>query len=523
MFRRFGILALAAFFAVGVPSRSGAQAPALRVGLPSIPTVLDPATALECSMPFIARQGFDTLVQYRDGSSDIEPGLAIQWTVSRDGLSWTFRLREGVRFHDGTPLHARQVAESLDRIIVPAHPLAPSPNPAGPRLLRGAPGVIKDILTPDQRTVQINLILPYAPLLTVLAHPVFSIVHPTTGATRWVGTGPFALGDAGPGRLVLEANASYWAAPPRSPRVVLVETPDQARAEADLDARSLDLVLPAGAPLRMQGALSLPGWRIGYLAIHTEKDPWRRRKVRQAVAAALSPPALTTAVEPAGGALGAFLPRAVWSSVEQPVPLLGGDAAMARRLMGEAGVGQAVVAALVADGSIGPEAPRVVEAIRVALGAASITVRPRIEPGDAALHAAQSGSHDLAYFEARVDGGDPHLLLYPLSTSEGTTRGPTATNFSFYRNARLDDLLIRASQIAFRPERQRIYARAQAFLSEELPWLPLYVRLNWAVARPDLRGFRLHPSGNHRLAGAWIESAPPPGLGPPALTPPRAP
>ena len=499
MFRRFGILALAAFFAVGVPSRSGAQAPALRVGLPSIPTVLDPATALEGSMPFIARQVFDTLVQYRDGSSDIEPGLAIQWTVSRDGLSWTFRLREGVRFHDGTPLQARQVAESLDRIIVPAHPLAPSPNPAGPRLLRGAPGVIKDILTPDQRTVQINLILPYAPLLTVLAHPVFSIVHPTTGATRWVGTGPFALGDAGPGRLVLDANASYWAAPPRSPRCSM-RACAKGRTEADLDARSLDLVLPAGAPLRMQGALSLPGWRIGYLAIHTEKDPWRRRKVRQAVAAALSPPALTTAVEPAGGALGAFLPRAVWSSVEQPVPLLGGDAAMARRLMGEAGVGQAVVAALVADGSIGPEAPRVVEAIRVALGAAGITVRPRIEPGDAALHAAQSGSHDLAYFEARVDGGDPHLLLYPLSTSEGTTRGPTATNFSFYRNARLDDLLIRASQIAFRPERQRIYARAQAFLSEELPWLPLYVRLNWAVARPDLRGFRLHPSGNHRLA-----------------------
>src|SRR2546428_6344124 len=337
MLRRFGVLALAAFFAIGGPSRSGAQAPALRVGLPSIPAVLDPATTLEGSMPFIARQVCDTLVQYRDGSSEMEPGLAIQWTVSRAGVSCTFRLREGVRFRDGTPLHARQVAESLDRIIVPAHPLAPSPNPAGPRLLRGAPGVIKDILTPDQRTVQINLILPYAPLLTVLAHPVFSIVHPTTGATRWVGTGPFALGEAGAGRLVLESNAAYWAAPPRSPRVVLVETPDQARAEADLDARSLDLVIPAGAPLRMQGALSLPGWRIGYLAIQTEKDPWRRRKVRQPVPAALSPPALTTAVDPAAVVPGAFLPRGICSAVEQPIPILGRDAATATHLTGEAG------------------------------------------------------------------------------------------------------------------------------------------------------------------------------------------
>src|SRR6266853_4706758 len=298
MFRRFGILALAAFFAVGVPSRSGAQAPALRVGLPSIPTVLDPATALEGPMPFIARQVFDTLVQYRDGSSDIEPGLAIQWTVSRDGLSWTFRLREGVRFHDGTPLHARQVAESLDRIIVPAHPLAPSPNPAGPRLLRGAPGVVKEILTPDQRTVQINLLLPYAPILTVLAHPVFSVAHSGTGAMRWIGTGPYSVSEVSPGRITLDANPSYWAAPPRSARLAFLEAGDSGRAQADLDSRGLDLLIPAGAPSRMQGALSVPGWRIGYLAMQTEKEPFKRKKVRQAIAAALSPAAITTSVEP---------------------------------------------------------------------------------------------------------------------------------------------------------------------------------------------------------------------------------
>ena len=119
----------------------------------------------------------------------------------------------------------------------------------------------------------------------------------------------------------------------------------------------------------------------------------------------------------------------------------------------------------------------------------------------------QSGAHDLALAEARAEAGDPHLLLYPLSTSEGAVRGPTATNFSFYRNARLDDLLIRASQISFRPERQRVYARAQAFLAEEIPWIPLYVRLHWAVARPEVRNFRLHPSGNHRLDRAWVEAA----------------
>jgi len=285
---RVGAL-VAVVAALAPPVSAGAQGALLRVGLPSIPAVLDPATALDGAVPLIARQVFETLVQYREGSSDVEPGLATSWTVSRDGLQWTFRIRDGVRFHDGTPLTARHVAESLDRIIVPAHPLAPSPNPAGPRLLRGSPGVVKEILTPDQRTVQINLLLPYAPLLTVLAHPVFSVAHSGTGAMRWIGTGPYSVSEVSPGRITLDANPSYWAAPPRSARIAFLEAGDSGRAQADLDSRGLDLLIPAGAPSRMQGALSVPGWRIGYLAMQTEKEPFKRKKVRQAIAAALSP------------------------------------------------------------------------------------------------------------------------------------------------------------------------------------------------------------------------------------------
>lgn len=492
---------------LGAPGSAGAQGAPLRVGIPTIPAVLDPAIALDGSVPLVARQVFDTLVQYREGSSDVEPGLASSWTVSRDGLSWSFRLRDGVRFHDGTPLTSRQVAESLDRIIVPGHALAPSPNPGGPRLLRGSPGVVKEVLTPDPKTVQINLILPYAPILTVLAHPVFSIAHSGTGATRWIGTGAYSVSEVSPGRITLDANPSYWAGAPRTPRIVLLDAADAGKAEADLEARNLDVLIPASAPSRMQGALSMAGWRIGYLAVQHEHEPFRRKKVRQAIAAALSPAGTTTSVEPLAIALGLYLPRAVWSSAETPLLALA-DPAAAKRLLGEAGVGQGITASLVADAGAGPEVTRVAETIRLALGAASIAVNVRALGTDAALQAMQNGTHDLALAEAQAEAGDPHMLLYPLSTSEGAVRGPTATNFSFYRNARLDDLLIRASQISFRLDRQRLYSRAQGFLAEEIPWIPLYVRLHWAVTRPEVRNFRLHPSGNHRLDRAWIESAP---------------
>jgi len=507
MSHRSDLLALALLAVLAFPGSAIAQGVPLRVGLPSIPVVLDPATALDGAVPFMARQVFDTLVQYREGSSDIEPGLATAWTVSRDGLAWTFRLRDGVRFHDGTPLTSRQVAESLDRIVVPTHTMAPSPNPAGPRLLRGTPGVVKEILTPDSRSVQINLLQPYAPLLTVLAHPVFSVAYSGTGASRWIGTGPYAITEIGAGRVVLDANSTYWGGAPKSPRIVMVETPDQARGEADVEGRNLDILIPLSTPSRMQGSLSVASWRIGYLAMQYEHEPFKRKKVRQAIAAALSASTITGAVEPAAGVSGLFLPRGVWASADLS-QLTMGDHALARRLLGEAGVGQGVTASLVADGSAGPEVARVAEAIRSTLGGASITVNVKSLATEAALKAMQGGLPDLALAEAQADGGDPHMLLYPLSTSEGAVRGSTATNFSFYRNARLDDLLIRASQISFRPERLRVYRRAQAFLAEEIPWIPLYVRLHWAVTRPEVRNFRLHPSGFHRLDRAWVESAP---------------
>jgi peptide/nickel transport system substrate-binding protein len=111
--------------------------------------------------------------------------------------------------------------------------------------------------------------------------------------------------------------------------------------------------------------------------------------------------------------------------------------------------------------------------------------------------------------EATVSAGDPHLFLFPLSTSEEIVKDRPTFNVSFYRNPQLDDVLIRASQLGFRPERQRLYQRAQTVLAEEKPWLPLYVKLLWAVARPELRGLRLHPSGFPRLSTVALEGLPP--------------
>ncbi|MFQ5897877.1 MAG: ABC transporter substrate-binding protein [Candidatus Methylomirabilia bacterium] len=509
-----GFISLAAALVVVVlaPVPASAQFRGeLRVGVSEIPATLDPATALEGPIPLIAGHIFETLVRYREGGSDIEPNLATHWSVSRDGLTWRFTLRSGVRFHDGTLLTAPLVVASFERQLVRG-PLYPDPNLTWPALLRGLPGVVEGVRAPDTRTVQIRLALPYAPLLTVLAHPGFSVIHTATsddGTIRWLGTGPYRLSEISPDQIVLDTYAGYWGAVPRMERIVFVAVESDDQAEAELARKQLDLWIPSRPPRRTDGALSLPGWQVGLLAIQTEREPLARKKVRQAIAAALDPSLIALAVDPVAIPLRFMLPPGVWGD-HQGSPIMTSNPQAARALLAEAGLSEGVAPTLhIREGSGMINEARIAEAMRLALAQTGITLQIRSELPETVDHLARFGNHELVLTEAQVAGGDPHLLLYPLSTTEGASRGPMAKNLSFYRNSQLDDLLIRASQLGFRRERLRLYRRAQALLAEELPWIPLYVRLHWVVVRPGVRNFRLHPSGIHRLDRVWLERSRP--------------
>jgi ABC-type transport system substrate-binding protein len=152
--------------------------------------------------------------------------------------------------------------------------------------------------------------------------------------------------------------------------------------------------------------------------------------------------------------------------------------------------------------------PRLAATLEAALGAADIPVQVKTAATEAVRGALQAGEHEMALVEATVLGGDPHLLLFPLSTSEGASKGPRALNYSFYRNPRVDDVLVRAAQLSNRAERAKLYQRAQIILADDLPWLPLYVRLVWGVARPEIQNLRLHPTGFHRLNGVSLDPLP---------------
>jgi peptide/nickel transport system substrate-binding protein len=480
----------------------------LRVGVPGVPLALDPAAALDGTGPLIARQVFDTLVAYREGSTDIEPALATRWSVSRDGLVWSFVLRDGVRFHDGSALTAFEAAASFDRQIKP--PVA-APSPVWAALLRGNPGIVREVRASDARTLHVVLMQPYAPLLTILAHPGLSITRAATaadGTARLVGTGPYRVVDASAGRIALEAVAGHWGGQPRAERIVFLDIVNDDHAEAEFDGRALDIWFPAAPPRRPAGALSTPGTRVGYLAFQTEKEPFKRKKLRQAVAAALDPAVLSVALDRAAVPLPSFLPVGVWARREGS-PVLGGTREAVKALLRDGGWPAGERPTMLAPSDTdGVNVPKLAEAVQLMLGAADIPLQVRLEPTFKMRMALQSGEHEMSLVEGAVAGGDPHLFLFPLSTSEGATKGARALNFSFYRDPRLDDVLIRASQLANRTERLRLYQRAQGMLADEVPWIPVYVRLVWGVARPEVRNLRLHPTGFHRLSTVSLEAAP---------------
>lgn len=493
--RTFLILTL--FLAWSAPADAQARKE-LRVGVPGVPGAIDPATALDGAVPLIARQVFDTLVAYRDGSTDVEPALATRWTVSRDGLVWSFTLRDGVRFHDGAPLTGAEAAASFERLLQAA-----PPSPVWTALFRGTPGVVKGVRAADARTVQFVLSQPYAPLLTVLAHPGLGVTRtssPVEGATRMVGTGPYRIVDATSGRIAIESVGAHWSGAARTERIVFLDVANDDNAEAEFDARGLDIWFPLVPPRRTEWALSTIGTRVGYLAFQTEKEPFSRKKIRRAVAAALDPAIIGVALDRAAVPLPSFLPTGVWGRREGS-PIIGGTRESVKNLLAEGGWPKGFKPTLIVTEQTGPlDTRRLAETLQLMLGAADIPVQLRLESADLARMAMQAGDHEIALAEARVTGGDPHLFLYPLSASEGAVKGPQALNLSFYRNPRLDDVLVRASQLSFRPERAKLYQRAQVTLADELPWMPLYVRLVWGVARPEVRHLRLHPTGFHRLS-----------------------
>jgi peptide/nickel transport system substrate-binding protein len=275
-----------------------------------------------------------------------EPDLAESWTASPDGKVYTFKLRRGVRWHDGAPFTAADVKFTFERIL----------DPKSGSLLWSDFSVIDRIETPDSLTVRFVLRTPFAAFLTLLGYNAGIIPeHAFAGRPivddaefnrrRPIGTGPFRVVDAVPGSsLTLEANPDYYGAKPRLRRVVFKLVPDAGAQVAQLRAGELDLVTlePASLP----GVKGAPGIVIReatvpqhyYVAFNQRQALFKPPAVRRALDLAVNRRAIVDGVLKGSADLPVgTIPVALADWFADSLPRIPYDTAQALALLAAAG------------------------------------------------------------------------------------------------------------------------------------------------------------------------------------------
>ena len=481
---------------------------------------LDPARTSEIESLEVAEQVYGRLVRFAAGRLEPEPDLAVSWTVSDDGTLWTFDLRPGVRFHDGTPFDADAVVFSFERQIIPEHP-AHEADFVWTRAYHN----IRRVRAVSPLRVQFEIDRPYAPFLANLAMGPAAIVSPTA-VRHWgrefgrhpVGTGPYRFVEWIPGdRITLERNPDYWDTPARTRYLVLLAMPDSRQRLLALESGAADVIqqlAPDDLPLvRLHPDLRLamaPAALVSYLAMNTQRRPLNDPRIRRAIAHAIRREALVKLVYQGLGipAIGP-LPPNVWGA-RSDVVTYPYDPVRARKLLAEAGWqgDREPPLKLFAPSSASqymPAPARVAGIIKKCLGEVGIAVDVILSDPTDHQRALWAGEHDLALHGWFNDNGDPDSFLYTLLDSDNTT-GSRPSNIAFYSNGWFHDVIGMAQRTTDRTERERLYSQAQAILAIDVPWVPLAHSKVVFGERTSIRGLVVQPSamGLYR----WAEHVP---------------
>ena len=500
---------------------------------------LDPINVTDGESLIVCRQVFDGLLDFKPETTDLVPALATEVPEPEEGgRVYTFRLREGVRFHDGEPFNAEAVVFNFERWKNTGSPYhkgggSQSSNFAYYAGMFGGfddDSVIESVEAVDERTVRFTLREVQAPFLRNIAMSPFGIASPK--AIRedverfWknpVGTGPFKFVSWDQGSTVrLEKNPDWWGTDlpeeeggggPFVDRVVFRSIPDNTARVAALSGGQLsgaDGLTPDDVPTIEEDpnlkVITRPPMNIGYLAMNVQKEPFNDRRVRLAVAHAINMPEIVEAFFGDTGQVASNpYPPTIPYFREETEPYEY-DPERARRLLREAGLGDGFEAELwymPIPRPYMPDGKGIAQAMQRDLKEVGIDVRLVTREWGTYLEETGRGAHDMCLLGWTGDNGDPDNFLNVLLSSKTATK-TDAQNVAYYKNPELDRILERAASTIDEDERRRLYVRAQEIVHEDAPWAPI------AYAEPPLgfqnsvRGYHPSPTGGESFNSVRI-------------------
>ncbi len=464
-----GIVALApAAWAATTPQSGGT----LIYASGAEPDSLDPANTDSNPGENVGHMIHNYLVRF-DAEVKIHPDLATSWTQSKDGLTWTFKLRQGVKFHDGTPFNAEAVKYNFERFLGPEKPLKSSLHTP----------VIKSVDVIDDYTVRFNLKVPFAFFLNNLAHSASAIVSPAAHK-KWgkdltlhpTGTGPFKFVEWVRGdRVVLERNDDYYEGKPRLEKIIIrIVREDSARV---LGLEAGDYTLALRIPPEEVGRLMREG-RVRVLAAQTNRalrigfnlahKPLTDIRVRQALNYAIDKQSIVKNIYQD---MATVIPTVVGPYNVGYFPVKGYpyDPAMAKKLLAQAGYANGLTLNLWTPKGRYMKDFELTQAVQQQLAAVGVTTK--LETFDWASYltnlrkAKDESKFDLYLIGWAPSTGEARWGIYPITGC--SQEFPNGSNFSHYCNKELDQEIDKAVASKTLNERDEHMRKAQEILAKD--------------------------------------------------------
>jgi peptide/nickel transport system substrate-binding protein len=484
---------------------SAVRAADLSIALSADVTSMDPHYHNLTPNNNVAEHIFDTLVA-KDSRSRLKPGLAESWRAL-DDTTWEFKLRKGVKFHDGSDFTAQDVVFTLDRV----------PNvPNSPSSFATYTKQIVEKIVVDPLTIRFKTAMPYPLMPTDMSTIAIISARAAKGATTedfntgkaTIGTGPYkfvryAKGD----RIELTRNDAYWGTKGAWDRATLrIVANDPARVAALLagDVRAIENVPTADiARIAKSNDLSLYrtiSHRLMYLHLDSNRDrsphvtgkdgkpldrnPLKDVRVRRAISKAINRPALVDRVmEGAAVTTGQLMPEGLFGYTSalktEPYDLDG-----ARKLLAEAGYPDGFNITLHAPNDRYVNDEQIAQAIAQLLSRAGITTRVEAMPSSVYFTRGSKLEFSLMLVGWGADTAEASSPLKALLATFDPAKGMGAANRGRYSNPKMDALLAQALTVVDDVKRERLLQQATEVAVTDLGIIPLYHQHNlWATRK----------------------------------------
>jgi peptide/nickel transport system substrate-binding protein len=494
--------------ALVVPSGPGVQAQAvprtLKIAIGVDGDTLDPAGQTTTTVSNILDYFYEPLVAFDYKQNKVVPLLATSWVISRDGLTFTFKLRTDVKFHDGTPFNAEAVKFTFDRLLDPKVRVP----------LRFLVDAIKETQVIDPFTVRFTLAKPSPLLLSNLTYTTTSIISPTAAAkigsvnlTRdatGAGTGPYMFREWVRSTQILVArNPNYWGKKPVFEEVAFRIVPDAGGRETLLLAGDVHIALLPPAPdarrLRQNPNVTLVESatdRIIFIVLNTQWGPLKDPRVRQALNYAVNKKAILSSVLfQLGTVAESPCPGGMFGSVPMSAGGWPYDPNKAKQLLAEAGYPNGF------DVNFFTPTGRYIQDIQFASAVAAqlrnVGIRADVSTMDWPSYVGEilqplpkSKLQMLVLGWAWVVLDCDGVLFGQFHSSQ---QPPSGLAPAFYKNARVDQLLEEARTTLDATKRQTLYKEAQTLIWNDAPWVFLWTQKWYIGTVKNLQGVSITP------------------------------